>query len=455
LPQDVHRELDGQGPDRVCRKRDEKAFEAQRRGALREVAGMAKAAAKISPFAPSHLPDMPAVPGVKLAACEAGIRYHGRSDLMLAVLAPGTVAAGVLTRSKTCSAPVQWCRESLVEGAARALVVNSGNANAFTGKKGVETARITAEMAARAVGCTPREVFLSSTGVIGEPLDPGKFVNLLGGLAETADAGAWHAAARAIMTTDTFAKLATRCIRLGSADVVINGFAKGSGMIAPDLATMLAYIFTDAPIGRAALQRMLAAAADTTFNCITVDSDTSTSDTVLLFATGLAAAGGAPRIERASSPDGRAFAAALHEVMHELALAVVRDGEGLSKFISIKIRGAESDVAARRIGFAIANSPLVKTAIAGEDPNWGRIVMAVGKSGEAADRDRLSIAFGDVVVAEAGERAETYDEATVARYMRGKEIAIKVDLGIGSGSANVWTCDLTHDYISINADYRS
>jgi glutamate N-acetyltransferase/amino-acid N-acetyltransferase len=410
---------------------------------------------KVSPFAPARLPDMPAVPGVKLAACAAGIRYKNRSDLMLAVLAPGTIAAGVLTRSKTCSAPVLWCRESLVEGTARALVVNSGNANAFTGKKGIEAARITAEAAARAVGCAPSEVFLSSTGVIGEPLDPGKFVDLLDGLAERADARAWHEAARAIMTTDTYPKLATRRVRLGSADVIINGFAKGSGMIAPDLATMLAYIFTDAPIGQPALQAMLAAGADKTFNCITVDSDTSTSDTVLLFATGLGAAHGAVRIENATSPDGQRFAAALHEVMRELALSVVRDGEGLSKFVTVEVTGAENDFAARRIAFAIANSPLVKTAIAGEDPNWGRIVMAVGKAGEAADRDRLAIAFGDVVVAEAGERSPTYDEPTVARYMKRPEIFVGVDVGVGDGRAVVWTCDLTHDYISINADYRS
>jgi len=416
---------------------------------------MAKAAANISPFAPARLAEMPVVEGVKLAACAAGIRYKNRSDLMLAVLAPGTIAAGVLTRSKTCSAPVVWCRESLAEGKARALVINSGNANAFTGKKGSEAARLTAEMAARAVGCTPREVLLASTGVIGEPLDPGKFVNLLGGLAETADASAWHEAARAIMTTDTFAKLATRRVRLGPAEVIINGFAKGSGMIAPDLATMLANVFTDAPIGRAALQAMLASGADKTFNCITVDSDTSTSDTLLLFATGTAAARGAPRIEDAGSPDGVRFAAALDAVLLDLALAVVKDGEGVSKFVSIEVTGAESDAAARRIGFAIANSPLVKTAIAGEDPNWGRIVMAVGKAGEAADRDRLAIAFGELVVAEAGERAPGYDERRLASYMKGREIAIRVDVGLGGGRATVWTGDLTHGYISINADYRS
>jgi glutamate N-acetyltransferase / amino-acid N-acetyltransferase len=416
---------------------------------------MAKAAAKPSPFAPERLPDMPPVPGVRLAACEAGIRYAGRTDLMAAVLDPGTTVAGVLTRSKTCSAPVLWCRENLKGGKARALVVNSGNANAFTGKKGSEATRITAEAAAKAVGCNPAEVFISSTGVIGEPLDAAKFAHLLDGLAKSAKSDAWELAARAIMTTDTFPKLATRKLKLGSADVVINGFAKGAGMIAPDLATMLVYIFTDAASGQAALQSMLAAGADKTFNCITIDSDTSTSDTVLLFATGAAQARGAPRIDDAASPEGRRFAEALHDLMHELALSVVKDGEGLSKFVTIDVRGADSDGAARRIGFAIANSPLVKTAIAGCDPNWGRIVMAVGKSGEAADRDRLSITYGSVQVAKDGDRAATYDEKAIATYMQGREIKIGVDLGLGAGKATVWTCDLTHEYISINADYRS
>jgi glutamate N-acetyltransferase/amino-acid N-acetyltransferase len=416
---------------------------------------MAKTAPPPSPFAPERLPAMPQVPGVRLAACEAGIRYAGRTDLMLAVLDPGTTVAGVLTRSKTCSASVLWCREGLKGGKARALVVNSGNANAFTGKKGVESTRLTAEAAAKAVGCSTGEVFLSSTGVIGEPLDAAKFTHLLDGLAKQAKADAWETAARAIMTTDTFPKLATRTVRLGSADVVINGFAKGAGMIAPDLATMLVYIFTDAAVAPAALQTMLAAGADKTFNCITIDSDTSTSDTVLLFATGQAEKRGAPRIADAASPEGKQFAAALHVLMHELAMWVVKDGEGASKFVAITVAGAESDAAARRIGFAIANSPLVKTAIAGCDPNWGRIVMAVGKSGEAADRDKLSITYGNVQVAKDGERAPTYDEATVARYMEGREVAIGVDLSLGAGRATVWTCDLTHGYVSINADYRS
>jgi glutamate N-acetyltransferase/amino-acid N-acetyltransferase len=415
---------------------------------------MAKAA-KVSPFAPERLPAMPPVPGVRLAACEAGIRYQGRADLMAVVLDEGTTVAGLLTRSRTCSAPVLWCREGLKHGQARVLVVNSGNANAFTGKKGGEAARITAEAAARARGCSPGEVFLSSTGVIGEPLDAAKFAHLLDGLVTSAQPDAWLPAASAIMTTDTFAKLATRRVPMGATDVVINGFAKGAGMIAPDLATMLVYIFTDAAVTQPALQAMLAAGADKTFNCITIDSDTSTSDTVLLFATGAAALRGAPRVGDATSADGQRFAAALHDLMHELALMVVKDGEGLSKFVTIEVSGAESDGAARRMGFAIANSPLVKTAIAGADPNWGRIVMAVGKSGEAADRDRLSISFGGVQVAKDGERAALYDETVTAKYMQGREITIGVDLGLGAGKATVWTCDLTHDYISINADYRS
>jgi len=416
---------------------------------------MAKSTVPPSPFAPERLPDMPPVAGVRFAACAAGIRYAGRTDLMLAVLDPGTTVAGVLTRSKTSSAPVLWCRANLPKGTARALVVNSGNANAFTGRKGAEATRMTAEAAAAAVDCAPDEVYVSSTGVIGEPLDASKFAHLLGDLARAAAPGAWHAAARAIMTTDTFPKLATRTVRLGGADVVLNGFAKGAGMIAPDLATMLVYIFTDAAVDRTVLQAMLATGADKTFNCITIDSDTSTSDTVLCFATGAAATRGAPPIEDATSAEGRAFAAALHDLMHELALWVVKDGEGLTKFVTVNVAGAESDAAARRIGFAIANSPLVKTAIAGCDPNWGRVVMAVGKAGEPADRDRLSIGFGGTWAAREGQPLADYDEAPVAAHLKGREVTIEVDLGLGEGRATVWTCDLTHGYISINADYRS
>ncbi len=416
---------------------------------------MAKAAAKPSPFAPSRLPDMPAVAGVGLAACEAGIRYANRTDLMIAVLDAGTVAAGVLTRSKTCSAPVLWCRESLEHGQARALVVNSGNANAFTGKKGSEAARITAEAAAKAVGCAPNEIYLASTGVIGEPLDAGKFVHLLGGLAAAVKPEAFEVAARAIMTTDTYPKLATRTAEIGGIPVVLNGFCKGAGMIAPDMATMLCFIFTDAAIAQPALQGLLSGHVATTFNCMTVDGDTSTSDTCLLFATGAAARRGQQPIADAADPRLAGFGAALHDLMRDLAVQIAKDGEGLSKFVTIEISGAESWAAARRIALACANSPILKAAIFGEDPNWGRVVMAIGKSGEAADRDKLSIWFGPHIVARDGQRAAEYVEETVAAYMRGREIVIRADVGVGSGQATVWTCDLTHDYISINADYRS
>jgi glutamate N-acetyltransferase/amino-acid N-acetyltransferase len=398
---------------------------------------------------------MPVIDGVAFAACEAGIRYKNRTDLMMAVLAPGTVAGGVFTRSKTCSAAVNWCRSNLSSGSARALVVNSGNANAFTGKRGQEGMMATATTAAAAIGCAPNAVFISSTGVIGEPLPTERITSRIPSLAKDASPTAWHAAARAIMTTDTFPKLATRTVKLGDTPVSINGFAKGAGMIAPDLATMLVYMFTDAPLEQGVVQALVARHAETTFNCITIDSDTSTSDTVLLFATGMAANRSAPKITASDDPRLTAFSDALHDLMRELATMVVQDGEGLTKFVTIDVTGADSDTAAKRIGFAIANSPLVKTALAGEDPNWGRIVMAVGKSGEAADRDTLTIRFGDIVVAREGERAPDYVEATVAKYMKNERIDIGVDLGIGHGKARVWTCDLTADYVAINADYRS
>ena len=416
---------------------------------------MAKPAAKQSPFAPSRLPEMPQVPGVQLAACEAGIRYQGRTDLMLAVLEPGTVAAGVLTRSKTSSAPVLWCRENLKHGRARAVVVNSGNANAFTGKKGRDCTRLTAEAAAKAAGCGVDEVYLASTGVIGEPLDAGRFVHLLGDLAKAGKPDAFEATARAIMTTDTYPKLATRTTEIDGVPIVINGFCKGAGMMAPDMATMLCFLFTDAAIAQPTLQALLAGHADTTFNCMTVDGDTSTSDTCLLFATGAAAKRGQRPATEASDPRLQAFSAALHDLLRDLAIQVARDGEGLSKFVTIEIGGAESDAAARRIALTCANSPILKAAIFGEDPNWGRMVMAIGKAGEAADRDKLSIWFGPHIVARNGERAAEYVEQTVAAYMKEREIVIRADVGVGSGSATVWTCDLTHDYISINADYRS
>ncbi len=416
---------------------------------------MATGDAKVSPFAPAKLADVPAIDGVRFAACEAGIRYKNRTDLMVAVFDAGTTAAGVLTQSKTCSAPVLWCRQSLKGGKARVLVVNSGNSNAFTGKKGREAVQMTAEFAGKAVGCGPEEVYLASTGVIGEPLDASKFAHLLDGLAKTATGGACADAARAIMTTDTYPKLASRTARIGDVEVTINGFCKGAGMIAPDMATMLCFLFTDAAVTAAALQKVVASGAATSFNCMTVDGDTSTSDTCLMFATGAAAKRGQKRVEDAADPALAEFTAATHDLLKELAIMVAKDGEGVSKFVTLQIEGAESDAAARIIGLSIANSPLVKTAIAGEDPNWGRIVMAVGKAGEAADRDKLSIWFGKSIVAQNGERAATYDEPTMATYMKAREIDIRVDVGIGKGKATIWTCDLTHDYISINADYRS
>ena len=415
---------------------------------------MAKAP-KVSPFAPASSPTVPVIAGVRFATAEAGIRYQGRTDLLLAVLDEGTVAAGVTTKSKTCSSAVLWCREALKTGTARAVVVNSGNANTFTGKKGADAVRITAEAAAKAVGAKPEEIYIASTGVIGEPMDASKFAHLLDSMAKSAEPDAWDAASRAIMTTDTYPKLATRTVSIGGADVAINGFCKGAGMIAPDMATMLCFVFTDVAIAQPLLQRLVSAIADQTFNCITVDGDTSTSDTVLAFATGTAAGRGVPIIADMADAACGAFVAGLRGVMHDLALQVVKDGEGLTKFVTVQIWGAEDDRAARRIGFSIANSPILKTAIAGEDPNWGRVVMAVGKSGEAADRDRLSIWFGDHIVARNGERAEEYVEKTVAGYMKSRAIVIRVDVGIGGGTATVWTCDLTHDYVEINSDYRS
>ena len=416
---------------------------------------MAKLAAKPSPFAPTRLPMLPGLDGARLAACEAGIRYQGRTDLMVAVMDPGTAAAGVLTRSKTCSAPVLWCRDNLEHGRARALVVNSGNANAFTGKKGSEATRLTAQAMAEAIGCAPHEVYVASTGVIGEPLDAAKFAHLLDGLVQQAAADAFETGARAIMTTDTYPKLATRSAEIGGVPVRINGFCKGAGMIAPDMATMLCFVFTDAALPPAVLQTLLATHVRTTFNCMTIDGDTSTSDTCLLFATGAAAKRGQPPVASMQDPQLATFNAALHELLRDLAIQVAKDGEGLSKFVTVEIGGAESWEAARRIGLACANSPILKAAIFGEDPNWGRVVMAIGKSGEAADRDKLSIWFGPHEVARNGQRAPDYVERAVADYMQGREIVIRADVGVGSGEATVWTCDLTHDYISINADYRS
>ncbi len=409
----------------------------------------------ISPLAPKTMPHLPEIAGVRLATAEAGIRYKGRTDVVLALFDRGTAVGGVLTRSQCPSAPVEWCRARLPGGGARALVVNSGNANAFTGKSGRAAVKLTAALAAEAVGCRASEVFLASTGVIGEPLEAGKFGNVMDALAAQAAPHAWHEAAKAIMTTDTFPKLATATATLGPATVTINGIAKGSGMIAPDMATMLAFVFTDAPLVPAVLQALLRQGTVDTFNAVTVDGDTSTSDTLLGFATGAAASRGAPKIARAGDRRLGAFRAALTKVLAALAEQIARDGEGASKLVEIVVEGARSKGSARRIALSIANSPLVKTAIAGEDANWGRVVMAVGKAGEPADRDRLSIWFGDIRVAHRGARDPGYDEARVSAYMRRAEIAVRVDLGLGRNRDRVLTCDLTKDYVAINAGYRS
>jgi glutamate N-acetyltransferase / amino-acid N-acetyltransferase len=410
---------------------------------------------KISPFAPKRLAKLPPIEGVRIATAAAGIRYPGRIDLLFVLFDPGTTVAGALTKSKTASAPVDWCRQHLAHGMARALVVNSGNANAFTGKRGREAVVLTVEAAANAADCLDADVYVASTGVIGEPLDARKFTGLLDDLARGAKPDAYEQAARAVMTTDTYPKLATRKTEIDGVEVTINGIAKGAGMIAPDMATMLAFIFTDAAIEPVALRASLDSSLEQSFNAITIDSDTSTSDTLLVFATGAAASRGAPRIAIAEDPRITAFRLALAQVMRELALQVVKDGEGLTKFVTVRVTGAENDAAAHRIAQSIANSPLVKTAIAGEDPNWGRIVAAVGKAGEAADRDRIAIWLGNILVATDGEVAPDYREAKGAAYMKNAEISIRADVGIGQGTATVFTCDLTKDYIAINADYRS
>jgi len=407
---------------------------------------------KVSPLAPSEYTTLQQVGGVRLAAASAGLKYRDRDDLMVMVFDRPAAVAGVLTRSRCPSAPVDWCRANLPGGAARVLVVNSGNANAFTGKRGAAATALTAQMAADAAGCERGEVFLSSTGVIGEPLEAARFDGILQQAIGRAQPEGWDAAARAIMTTDTFPKLATRTAAVDGTTVTLNGIAKGSGMIAPDMATMLAYIVTDAPVAPPLLQALLNRHVNATFNAITVDGDTSTSDTVLAFATGAA------EIPALTDLDDRRlapFEAALANLMEDLALQIVRDGEGVSKLMRVDISGAISDESARIIALSIANSPLVKTALAGGDANWGRVVMAVGKAGEPADRDRLDIRFGDLVAATGGERAPGYDEAAMTAYMRGDEIRIAVDLNLGEGAFTAWGCDLTADYVAINADYRS
>ena len=396
-------------------------------------------------------PAMPAIAGVTLRVARARYKDWDRCDLTLVELAQGTSVAGVFTQSACASSEVELGRANIAQGAARALVVNAGNSNAFTGYRGREAVEQIMDQVAEHLGCAREQVFVSSTGVIGVPLPKDK---ARAGVAAalTAEPCGWEDAARAIGTTDTFAKGAHASAMVGNTRVEIAGFIKGSGMIAPDMATMLGYIFTDAHVAPHFLQELLSAANAQTFSCITVDGDTSTSDTVMAFATAKA---DHPRIENWESPGADALAAALTAVCRELAQLVVRDGEGASKFITIRVTGAVSDDSARRVGLAIANSPLVKTAIAGEDANWGRVVMAVGKAGEPADRDRLSIAFGGVWAAQGGLPVESYDEAPVAAHLKGEDIDILVDLGLGEGRAAVWTCDLTHGYIAINADYRS
>jgi len=420
------------------------------------VAAAVKPKNPVSPLAPARFPDLPVIEGVEFAAGAAGVKYQGRTDVMLVRLAPGTAIAGAFTRSSTRAACVLDCQAKLAlkqdSGAGAAIIVNSGNANAFTGRNGQEAVDAVTGGVADALGVPRERVFSSSTGVIGEPLPVERITAVIGDLAARLDAAGAADAARAIMTTDTFPKGAAATVQGDGGTINIAGIAKGSGMIAPDMATMLVYVFTDAQIAPALLQRMLSARMDQSFNAITVDGDTSTSDALILAATGKSKA--APITDLRSAP-ARAFGKALSQVMLDLAQQVVKDGEGATKFIEVQVTGAASDADAHRVAMAIANSPLVKTAVAGEDANWGRVVMAVGKSGAQADRDRLTIRFGDMVLAENGWRAPDYDEAQVSAYMKRDHLVIGVDLGLGKGRRTVWTCDLTHGYIDINADYRS
>ncbi|MFA5120811.1 bifunctional glutamate N-acetyltransferase/amino-acid acetyltransferase ArgJ [Zavarzinia sp.] len=407
----------------------------------------------VSPLAPEGMPELPPIAGVEIGAIEAGVRYKGRTDLMMMRFATGTVAAGVFTTSKCASAPVDWCRSILGKGGARAVVVNSGNANAFTGKAGAAAAKTVAVATAKLVGCKADAVYMASTGVIGEVLPAEKVTAALPKLATTLRPDRWDEAARAIMTTDTFPKAAVRKTDIDGKPVTIVGIAKGSGMIAPDMATMLSFVATDATIPGDVLQALLAKAADKSFNSITVDGDTSTSDTLLAFATGKGVTH--KPVTKLGDAHFRHFKAAFEDLLVELAQLVVKDGEGARKFVTVTVTGAQSAKAARKIALTIANSPLVKTAIAGGDANWGRIVMAVGKSGEKADRDKLTIKMGGRLVAEKGAVHPRHDEAAATEHFKGTDIVIEADVGVGKGSATVWTCDLTHGYIDINADYRS
>ena len=396
----------------------------------------------VSPLAPAGLPALPVIAGLRFAAGCTGMRYKGRDDLI----------AAVTTRNAMCSAPVEWCRAQAKHGRARAIVVNAGNANVFTGRDGMRAVEATARRTAGLLGCKPEEVFISSTGVIGMKLPVEKIVATLPALASSLATDGAERALRAIMTTDTFAKAAARTARIGRTEVTIMGFCKGSGMIAPDMATMLGYVFTDAKLPAAALRSLLRETADRSFNCMSVDGDTSTSDTVLLAATGKAAH--AP-VRAASDPALKDFRAKLESLMIELAQLVARDGEGAQKFVTIKLSGAKTDASARKVALAIANSPLVKTAIAAGDANWGRVVMAIGKSGEPADRDRTSVKIGGVTIARRGDLVPGYDETPVAAHMAGRDILIEAEIGVGKGRATVWTCDLTHGYVDINGSYRS
>ena len=409
---------------------------------------------KISPLAPKAYPEMPLIKGVRLDTAEAHIKYKGRTDLLFIVFDNETSVAGVFTRSKCPSAPVDHCRKILSHGVARGVVVNSGNANAFTGKKGIATTDATAKAAAEALGATPEEIYLASTGVIGEPMDASRFTGLLPEMAKNAKEDKWLEAVKAIMTTDTYPKLATRTVDFDGHPIIINGIAKGAGMIAPNMGTMLSFIVTDAPVHPAILQEILSDKVRDTFNAITVDSDTSTSDTLLLFATGTAD-GNIKPLNQKNDPRYKILADGIYEILHELSLQVVTDGEGAHHLIEVKVEGATTNEAARTIARSIANSPLVKTAVAGEDANWGRVVMAVGKAGVEADRDRLAIWFGPHRLAVDGERDPRYSEEEASNYMKGSHIVIKADIGLGNGCATIWSCDLTKEYVEINGDYRS
>jgi glutamate N-acetyltransferase/amino-acid N-acetyltransferase len=409
--------------------------------------------AKTSPLAPKRFPKIPAIAGVTLATVAAGLRYRSRLDVLLVETALGTTVAGMLTKSQTASAPVQWCRKALKGGAARGLVVNSGNANVFTGKVGEQAVTKTVTSAASLLKCPKNNVYVCSTGVIGEDLPVQKILDRLPDLYGSLKPGDWEAAARAIMTTDTYPKGSVRTAIIAGKKVTIAGIAKGSGMIAPDMATMLSYVFTDAKIPAKVLQTLTTQFVDQTYNSITVDSDTSTSDTVLLFATGQGAAH--KKVTAASNPHIKNFCKVLKEVMTDLAHQVVKDGEGASKFIAVTITGAANDAAARRIGLTVANSPLVKTAIAGEDANWGRLIMAVGKAPDRVNQKKLKIKMGGILIANGQGAVKGYNERPVAKHLKGQNIDIAIDVGVAKGKATVWTCDLTHEYISINADYRS